>query len=180
VSARIRPDTLRNALDLAGLQHLAALNELYFVLDVARRPALADPLQSVPSVESLFNGTPLEGYWSVAPYLLNVDAQTLFWLIDIDASALGIWAHATCGRNEVVGHFRELLYVTLPDGKQHLFRYYDPRVLPAFLASCDAEQLAEVFGPVASFIVGDRTSARTPAFEMFSPPAWADDQHANS
>jgi hypothetical protein len=32
-----------------------------------------------------------------------------------------------------------------------VFRYYDPRVLRVYLPTCNAEELATVFGPIETF-----------------------------
>jgi hypothetical protein len=34
-----------------------------------------------------------------------------------------------------------------------LFRYYDPRVLRSYLPTCTPEELAQVFGPIHSFVM---------------------------
>ena len=49
-------------------------------------------------------------------------------------------------------HFRRLLRVTGPGGKLLLFRYYDPRVLAAFLPTTDARQRAQIFGPLVRLV----------------------------
>ena len=50
-------------------------------------------------------------------------------------------------------HLRKLLRVTAPGGRALLFRFYDPRVLRAYLPTCTPDELAQVFGPIASFCV---------------------------
>jgi hypothetical protein len=50
-------------------------------------------------------------------------------------------------------HFRKLLMVKLPDGKQVNFRYYDPRVLRLFLPTCTVDEIAQFFGPVKQFLL---------------------------
>ena len=42
----------------------------------------------------------------------------------------------------------KLLWVRDEGQRQLYFRFYDPRVLPVFLPTCDAEQRRQVFGPV--------------------------------
>jgi len=43
-------------------------------------------------------------------------------------------------------HFRRFITVHDESGKPLLFRYYDPRVLRTFLPTCNAKELAEIFG----------------------------------
>ena len=48
-------------------------------------------------------------------------------------------------------HFRQFLKIKDTKGNQLYFRYYDPRVLAAFLPNCKPEELGEFFGPVTAF-----------------------------
>ncbi len=41
-------------------------------------------------------------------------------------------------------------------GKKLFFRYYDPRILRAYLPSCTSTELAEFFGPVGRFLLEGR------------------------
>ena len=34
-----------------------------------------------------------------------------------------------------------------------LFRFYDPAILRAFLPTCDASQLAAMFGPIEAYLI---------------------------
>ena len=52
---------------------------------------------------------------------------------------------------DVASHFRRLLKVQTESGERLYFRYYDPRVLRAFLPSCSEEQVESVFGEVQAF-----------------------------
>ena len=38
-------------------------------------------------------------------------------------------------------------------GQEYFFRYYDPRVLRAFLSVCRAEEINAFFGPVVCYLV---------------------------
>lgn len=53
-------------------------------------------------------------------------------------------------------HLRKFLRVQDEDGRHLVFRYYDPRVLRAFLPTCDATQLKALFGVVGSYVTEDR------------------------
>ncbi|MBA4177843.1 MAG: hypothetical protein C0505_15000 [Leptothrix sp. (in: Bacteria)] len=52
-------------------------------------------------------------------------------------------------------HLRKFLKVSSDHGRPLLFRYYDPRVLRAFLPTADGAQLAEFFGPVERWLAED-------------------------
>ncbi|TVQ55912.1 MAG: DUF4123 domain-containing protein, partial [Phycisphaerales bacterium] len=49
-------------------------------------------------------------------------------------------------------HLRKFLKVKSPEGKTLYFRYYDPRILAAFLPACNEQELRQLFGPLESFI----------------------------
>ncbi|MFN5619880.1 MAG: DUF4123 domain-containing protein [Flavobacteriales bacterium] len=111
-----------------------------------------------PEMTSLYKGTAQEEYSSIAPYLFtfsnNKDFQHL-----IQKSGWGkswyIQAVAPVTFEEIQKHFRRFLIVKTEEGKQLLFRFYDPRVLRIFLPSCSAEQLKDFFGPIRYFIAED-------------------------
>ena len=51
-------------------------------------------------------------------------------------------------------HLRKFLKVSDEDGRRLLFRYYDPRVIRAYLPTCRAEELRRVIGgPLAGIAV---------------------------
>jgi hypothetical protein len=50
-------------------------------------------------------------------------------------------------------HFRRLVRVVDEAGTVMLFRFYDPRVLRAFIPTCTAEQRAELFGPARRLVM---------------------------
>ena len=52
-------------------------------------------------------------------------------------------------------HLRRFLKVRDEAGRMLLFRFYDPRVLRAYLPTCRRDELAEVFGPVARYLAED-------------------------
>ena len=49
-------------------------------------------------------------------------------------------------------HLRSFLRVSDEDGRILFFRYYDPRVLRAYLPTCQTDELRAVFGPITSYI----------------------------
>jgi hypothetical protein len=50
-------------------------------------------------------------------------------------------------------HLRKFLKVRDEAGRWLLFRYYDPRVLRAYLPSCTPEEAKTVIGPIDSYLV---------------------------
>jgi hypothetical protein len=55
-------------------------------------------------------------------------------------------------------HLRQLFVVTDEEGQEYFFRYYDPRVLRAFLPTCTPAELAEFFGPVDAVLFEDHSA----------------------
>jgi hypothetical protein len=49
-------------------------------------------------------------------------------------------------------HLRRFLKVRDEAGRSLLFRFYDPRVLRVYLPTCRPDELAQVFGPIASYL----------------------------
>jgi Domain of unknown function (DUF4123) len=49
-------------------------------------------------------------------------------------------------------HLRRFLKVRDEEGRELLFRFYDPRVLRLYLPTCRRDELAQVFGPVMSYL----------------------------
>ncbi len=56
-------------------------------------------------------------------------------------------------------HLRKFLKVQDEQGRRMLFRYYDPRVLRSYLPTCTPDELAQVFGPVQSFVMEEGDGA---------------------
>src|SRR5690606_4862627 len=50
-------------------------------------------------------------------------------------------------------HLRELGLARLPGGQVVQFRFYDPRVLRAYLPTCTRDELAQVFGPIQEIVL---------------------------
>ncbi len=91
-------------------------------------------------------------YEHVAPYLLHLDEPTFDWIGDsLWSSPWGIFVYGKSTMEALRMHFRRFLKVKGPDNKMYFFRFYDPRVLPPFLQSCDDRELAQFFGPVTAY-----------------------------
>jgi hypothetical protein len=46
-------------------------------------------------------------------------------------------------------HLQKLLFAKLYDGRQALFRFYDPRILRDYLPTCNEDELDQFFGPLS-------------------------------
>lgn len=65
----------------------------------------------------------------------------------------GVMLRSSASMDDLAEHFADMIRARLPEGREVLFRYYDPRVLRAYLPTCSAEELDRVFGPVDAFLI---------------------------
>ncbi|MBL8484935.1 MAG: DUF4123 domain-containing protein [Rhodocyclaceae bacterium] len=132
---------------------------VFVLLDGAATPGLLERLYAPdgPEFVCLYRGELEPDIAEVAPYLARLEKSEAFtdWLFSG-------WGQHWCSYLVVMPqfdlqqlryHFRKLNRVYGPDAKPLLFRYYDPRVLRSFAPTCNALQLAELFGPVQRFLV---------------------------
>ncbi len=144
--------------------------KFYAILDGAAIPNLLDKLytEGAPRFECLYRGELEPDMAEVAPYLVELDLDSEFfqWLLSGAGQAWGIFCYcdASLDLAAVRRHFRKLNVVSGPDGKMLMFRYYDPRVLAMFLATCDVVQLSEVFATRMSLFAERDDGARWKGF----------------
>lgn len=154
----LEPDILkRNALEFFSRQ----TRPLYALLDAARDGAILSLLRaSGCDFISLYGGAFAATMSDYAPYLVSVPGDSLFLQVLVDLSwgeSWGIFLTADVGLSALRRHLRRFLSVKLPDGRQVLFRFYDPRVLRTFLSTCTGEELQRFFGPIAAFYLESGT-----------------------
>lgn len=92
----------------------------------------------------------------VAPYLVELekgDDLTHMVLRHGWGGHWGIFCRTDARIGRVRRHFRDLLKVRTEAGRELMFRFYDPRVLRAYLPTCRPSELLAMFGPVGAFIV---------------------------
>jgi hypothetical protein len=131
---------------------------VYSVLDGASIPDLLDHLYGEirPEFECLYRGELEPDIAEVAPYLvlLTRDSEFSSWLLAKGwGEHWGMFAIAAADFPAMHRQFRKFLTVHDPDGKPLLFRYYDPRVLRAYLPTCNEAELKNLFGPIRCFVV---------------------------
>lgn len=129
---------------------------VYCVLDGASVPKLRKRLaETGPPHYCLFRGELSPDMAEVAPYVVELggeEALTDWILRDGFGRHWGIFAQSDADLRTLRTHFRNLLTVRDPEGKELHFRYYDPRVFRVFLPTCTPGQLAEMFGPVTRYL----------------------------
>src|SRR5262249_20435865 len=77
----------------------------------------------------------------------------------------GIFAVSDAGFRAVLRHLRSFLVVNDEDGTPLRFRYYDPRVFSRYIATCNADDLATLFGPVKHFALESEDAAGILSYE---------------
>ncbi len=65
----------------------------------------------------------------------------------------GVMLRSSASMDDLAEHFASMIRARLPEGREVLFRYYDPRVLRAYLGTCTSDELDQVFGPVEAFLI---------------------------
>jgi len=124
----------------------------YAVLDGASVPDLPVKLYELNAVNvCLYRGELPADLVYVAPYLVHLYPGTAFtdWLLaECWGKHWGIFAQSPYSLTGMRKHFRLLLTVSDENGDPMLFRYYDPRVLPPFLLTCERDELEAIFGAV--------------------------------
>jgi hypothetical protein len=131
---------------------------VYAVLDGASIANLPDRLYELsPVFCCLFRGELSPDMAEVAPYLVELEQGSEFtnWLIGQGwGKHWGIFVRSDADFRALRRHLRSFLIVyDGTTGRPMRFRYYDPRVLPLYLPTCNREELATVFGPVADFLL---------------------------
>lgn len=139
------------------LRNEAVAGRLYAVLDACDAPEVPRRAAALgPRAASLYRGDAEERLWAIAPYLAAVDPDTLDWITGACWSEpWGIFAISDAPLESLRTHFRKFLTVEAPTGERLYFRFYDPRVLPGWLASCTPAERGAFFGPVERFATTD-------------------------
>jgi len=125
---------------------------LYGAVDASRQDRCC-----LYSVERRWGGQDLP--WQLlmtGPYLVELDPEeefTRYLLRNGWDHHWGIFFRSDTTMQKVRRHFRDLLTVRDEKGRRLMFRYYDPRVLRAYLPTCVLGELHQVFGPVDVYIV---------------------------
>ena len=116
----------------------------------------------------LYRGDAAVTMAEVAPYLVELQpyARFTWWLLEKGwGNSWGVFLHAPVKMDRLQAHFRRLVMAQLPNGKMAYFRFYDPRVLRAYLPTCTPAEKEMMFGPVERFIVEPEDGGEAMVFE---------------
>ncbi len=128
---------------------------IYALLDSARDPRIL-PLLRLSDCEFkiLYSGTMAESLSDYAPYLVSLPPGTPLLAQLLDEGWGQSWGYFLVCNDDfsaIRRHFRRLLAVRMPNGKQVLFRFYDPRVLRVFLPTAISDEIKQFFGAISAF-----------------------------
>lgn len=138
------------------------------VLDAARAPRVLPVLMASRAQHaSLYDGWQARELAEVAPYLAEAAPSSPLWdalLGEAWGDAWGVWLRSEAAFDDVRRHLRRFLRVQGEDGRRMLFRWYDPRVLRAYLPTCTDDERRVFHGPVRAFVVEDAAPRRALRF----------------
>lgn len=149
-------------IDPAYLRDTAAEGLLFAVVDGCAVSGLAELARALgpDRAACLYLGGAAENYADKAPYLLRIDSALLDALPErFGSGAWGCLFTSSEGWDTIRRHLRGLLTVSSPEGERWLFRFWDPRLLPAFLRASQPDELNAIFGPIATFAVIESNGA---------------------
>lgn len=130
---------------------------LYGVVDAAQCVDLAYEAKVLfgKEIRSLFLTEVQTPLWDVAPYLVPIDPDSGYlenWARRWGSNA-GILLVSAADEDALCAHLRSIFVVADEEGQEYFFRFYDPRVLRAFLPTCSEDQMDELFGSIETFVV---------------------------
>ena len=166
-SAEILP--LEQAAKLRLLHELrTSCQPLYAVLDAAQDPRILGLLtQAKCEYALLFDQQTAPELLPFAPYLafLPADSPMLETLLDLGwTQSWGIFLAAGVSGTELLQRLRGLLVADLPDGRECLFRFYDPRVLRTIFANPTEPQAEAFFSGVRWYLLPGKEPQTADAF----------------
>jgi hypothetical protein len=142
---------------------------VYAMLDAARGREVYDAILSCGMrYECLYDGKLSDALAEVAPYLVRLRAGHPFTdelLDDGWGKSWGCLVSTPLPIRELRSHLRRFLRVQTEDGKTLLFRFYDPRVLRAYLPTCTSEEIETFMGPVTRYMMEDTGGSSALTFE---------------
>lgn len=143
-------------------------DRLYTLLDAARDPLVLARLAGAPEqYQSLYEGPQEEAMAAFGPFLVALPAGSPFLEVlvrDGWGRSWGVFLTCPLDFAEVRKHLRRFLMVKLPYGRRAYFRFYDPRVLRAFVPTLNAQETADFFGPIGCYLMEDESAQKVVQF----------------
>jgi len=131
------------------------MSNLFAVVDTARDPRLYELVHTALGPVCLFAGDLAPAIRKTAPYLVPLhDAEELLnaWRKNGIGRSWGIFLRSSKEPAGIRRHLRNFLLAKLPDGREVLFRWWDPRVFRVYLPTCAADDLKIWFEGIDEFV----------------------------
>jgi hypothetical protein len=133
------------------------LQPLYAVLDAAKEQTIFKMLvESKAPYYWLFAETQTERLAHFVPYLVPLPAESTLLETVVRSGwgkNWGVYLRSGAALEELVDSLRRLLVARLPDGRDALLRFYDPRILRALLMNSSQKQRRQLFAAVTFFLM---------------------------
>lgn len=130
---------------------------IHALVDPARDPEINAELATVGLRSFCLYGADLPPELvAVAPHLVPLVPDSRFGQVFASRGrgrAWGVLVASHAPPETLAEHLAGLTRARLPDGREVLFRYYDPRVLRHFLPTCTSAELDRVFGPIEALLI---------------------------
>jgi len=141
---------------------------VYAVVDAARDWELARSAWTHFDLEgfSLLGWDTPQHMLQVVPYLVPLKFQAGYpyagsQFLDLFAdrmdNSVGIVLMTRVGRHRLFEHLADIMNAKDERGTRYIFRYWDPRVLRAYLPTCRTEESRQFFGPIREILAPART-----------------------
>jgi hypothetical protein len=152
---------------------IMAERSVFAIFDLAGQPSVAQKLNSFPANRalSLLSGTRFDAYTAVSPHIVRMDSELAAWIgRDLWKDPWGILIVSEAALEPLFQHFQHFLQVRTADGNPFLFRFFDPRILPTFLASADAQTFG-FWHQIGAFAWSQGEAATLARWTADPPPA---------
>lgn len=128
---------------------------VWAILDCARDPKIyLALLESKLEFRCLYSGKLPRALEMVAPHLVELSPSNRLigrWLDEGWGQSWGVLLKIDDASN-LRHHLRKFLKVRDEDDRRLIFRFYDPRVLRAYLPTCVAQEWQQFLGPIAAYL----------------------------
>jgi len=133
--------------------------DVWMILDGARdRRIYGALLDTYLNCSCLYSGPLAPELELAAPYLVQLEYEerdTRRLIGRAWGNSWGVFLRCDAAMAKLRRHLRSFLIVRDARGGRLVFRYYDPRVLRAYLPTCTREELRTVYGPIGCFWAED-------------------------
>lgn len=145
--------------------------ERYVILDAARDYMRVGMARTVsPEFDCLFAGEKGERLDHVAPHLFACDPLGIIAhsaLSGLEPGDVGLLLESGVEFTLLRKHLRRFLFVLRErDRRRVYFRYYDPKVLRAFLPVCTPDELRRFFGPITAIHCQGEAAGEVVSFRL--------------